>query len=250
MKRKRIKSKQTSSAKSEQVPVPPTSSLSARRRWIFRLLALLIPLLVLGMVELGLRLAGYGYPTDFFLSSNDPVPAMLTDNPKYGWRFFPPSVARAPRPLYLAAQKPANTIRIFVFGESAAMGDPEPAYGFARQLERLLQARHPQQKVEVINAAMTAINSHVIRQIAHDCESRQGDFWLVYAGNNEVIGPFGAGTIFGRQAPSRATVRLTLALKTTRFGQWLTQMTRSANEPSTWEGLEFFLRWQLPFDSP
>jgi len=250
MKRKRNKSKRPASTKSEQAPTMPSGSLSSRRRWIFRLLALLIPLLVLGTVELGLRVAGYGYPTDFFLNSNDYGPAMLTDNPKYGWRFFPPAVARAPRPLYLAAQKPANTVRIFVFGESAAMGDPEPAYGFARQLERLLQARHGEQKVEVINAAMTAINSHVIRQIAHDCEMRQGDFWLVYAGNNEVIGPFGAGTIFGRQAPSRATVLLTLALKTTRLGQWLTQITRSAKEPSTWEGLEFFLRWQLPFDSP
>ena len=28
------------------------------------------------------------------------------------------------------------------------------------------------QKIEVINAAMTAINSHVIRQVAYDCDSR------------------------------------------------------------------------------
>jgi tetratricopeptide (TPR) repeat protein len=97
---------------------------------------------------------------------------------------------------------------------------------------------------------MTAINSHVIRQIARDCESRQGDFWLVYAGNNEVIGPFGAGTIFGRQAPDRATVRLILALKTTRVGQLVERLMRGPSEPTTWEGLEFFLRWRLPFDSP
>jgi tetratricopeptide (TPR) repeat protein len=97
---------------------------------------------------------------------------------------------------------------------------------------------------------MTAINSHVIRQIAYDCESREGDFWLVYAGNNEVIGPFGAGTIFGRQAPSRTTARLIMALKTMRLGQLVTRMTRSAREPANWEGLEFFLRWQLPFNSP
>lgn len=211
---------------------------------------MLIPLLVLGLLESGLRIAGYGYPTGFFLNSNDSGRAMLVDNPRFGWRFFPPAVARAPRPLYLAAQKPPETVRIFVFGESAAMGDPDPSYGFARQLERLLQARHPGQKIEVINAAMTAISSHAVRQIARDCAPRQGDFWLVYAGNNEVIGPFGAGTIFGRQAPRRATVRSILALKRTRVGQLVTQLTRSANEPTTWEGLEFFLRWQLPFNSP
>ena len=250
MKRKRNKSKPSASPKSEPAAPTPSGSLSSRRRWCFRLLALLVPILVLGMVEAALRVADYGFPTAFFLSVKEQGRSMLTDNPKYGWRFFPPAVARAPRPLYLPAHKSPGTVRIFVFGESAAMGDPEPAYGFARQLERLLQARHPEQKIEVVNAAMTAINSHVMRQIARDCESRQGDFWLVYAGNNEVIGPFGAGTIFGRQAPSRATVRLILALKTARVGQLVEQLMRGASEPTTWEGLEFFLRWRLPFDSP
>jgi tetratricopeptide (TPR) repeat protein len=224
--------------------------MSCRRRWCFRLLALLLPLVVLGLLEAGLRLAGYGFPTAFLLNAKEDGRTMLVDNPRFGWRFFPPAVARAPRPLYLSAQKPPGTIRIFVFGESAAMGDPEPAYGFARQLERLLQARHPGQNVEVINAAMTAINSHVVRQIARDCAPRQGDFWLVYAGNNEVIGPFGAGTIFGRQAPTRTTARLIMALKSMRLGQLLTHLTRSSREPANWEGLEFFLRWQLPFNSP
>jgi tetratricopeptide (TPR) repeat protein len=250
VKRKRDKSSQPVNAKTEQVPAAPTGSLSVRRRWCYRLLALLVPLFVLGLLEAGLRVAGYGFPTAFFLKAKDESRAMVVDNPRFGWRFFPPAVARSPRPLYLAAQKPAGTIRIFVFGESAAMGDPEPAYGFARQLERLLQARHPDQKVEVVNVGMTAINSHVIRQIARDCKPLQGDFWLVYAGNNEVIGPYGAGTIFGRQAPSRATVRLILALKSTRVGQLVEQLMRGPSAPSTWEGLEFFLRWQLPFDNP
>src|SRR5262249_1337056 len=33
-------------------------------------------------------------------------------------------------------------------------------------------------------------------------------------------------------------------------GQLLTHLTRSAGEPANWEGLEFFLRWQLPSNSP
>jgi tetratricopeptide (TPR) repeat protein len=214
------------------------------------LVALLTPLFALGLLELSLRLAGYGYPTHFWLVDRLNGQKILRDNPRFGWRFFPRAVARTPRPLYLEAKKPQGAVRIFVFGESAAMGDPEPAYGFARQLERLLQAHHPDQKIEIINVAMTAINSHVIRQIARDCKSCQGDFWLVYAGNNEVIGPFGAGTIFGRQAPSRTTARVIMGLKALRLGQLLASMTRSASEPANWEGLEFFLRWQLPFNSP
>ena len=68
---------------------------------------------------------------------------------------------------------------------------------------------------------MTAISSHVIREIARDCKSGDGNFWLVYAGNNEIIGPFGAGTVFGQRAPSLATVRSILALNKTSVGQML-----------------------------
>ena len=231
-----------------QRPAPAPIS-RAGRRW-FRLLAVAGPLVLLGGVELGLRLAGYGYPAGFFLDSSEEGRPKLTDNPKFGWRFFPPAVARAPQPLTLWARKPPGTIRLFVFGESAAMGDPEPAYGLARQLERMLQARHPGQRVEVVNAAMTAINSHVMREIARDCALRQGDFWLVFAGNNEVIGPFGAGTVFGRQAPGLAVVRLSLALKATRVGQLLAGLGRSSNEPGSWEGMELFLGQRVPRDDP
>lgn len=208
------------------------------------------PLLLLGLVELALRLAGCGYPTAFFLNSRQADRLMLTDNPKFGWRFFPPEVARASQPLFLAAQKPPGTVRIFVFGESAAMGDPEPAYGFARQLGRILQARHPDQTIEIVNAAMTAINSHVIREIARDCGPREGDFWLVFAGNNEVIGPYGAGTVFGRQALGLTAIRLNLALKSTRVGQLLARVGRRSNGPANWEGMELFLGQQVPHEDP
>lgn len=250
MTRKRNKPGQPSNASRAPSPDRKRTPVPSGRLWCFRLIALLSPLLMLGALELSLRLAGYGHPTGFFLTVNDNGRAMLRDNPWFGWRFFPPAVARAPRPLYLPSQKPANTVRIFIFGGSAAMGDPEPAYGFARQLEYLLRARHPGEKIEVVNAAMTAINTHVVRLIARDCAPHDGDFWIVYAGNNEVIGPFGAGTIFGHQAPSLATVRAVLALKTTRIGQLLAQLTRRADEPKEWEGLEFFLRWKVAHDDP
>lgn len=250
MKRKRTNPSSPPRAKPGPVQITPKRPLSGRRLWGFRLGALLLPLLVLGLGELALRLAGSGHPTAFFLPANEPDRAMLTENPWFGRRFFPPAVARTPRPLYLAARKPPDNLRIFVLGESAAMGDPEPAYGFARQLERLLQARHPDRKIEVVNTAMTAINSHVIRQIARDCAPREGDFWLVYAGNNEVIGPFGAGTIFGPQAPSLTLVRTALTLKATRIGQLLTRVFQTQAEPKQWEGLEFFLPWKIAPNSP
>ena len=38
-------------------------------------------------------------------------------------------------------------------------------------------------------------------------------------GNNEMVGPFGAVTVFGAKAPPRWMVRLGLSLQTTRVGQ-------------------------------
>jgi tetratricopeptide (TPR) repeat protein len=221
----------------------------SRRQW-FRALALLSPILLLGLGELGLRSIGYGYATPFFLERPQEGRALLVENPKFGWRFFPQALARAPRPLSLAAAKPPGTIRIFVLGESAAMGDPEPAYGFPRQLERMLRARDPSHKFEVVNCAMVAINSHVIREIARDCAPRQGDFWVVYAGNNEVVGPFGTGTIFGLQTPGLAVVRAVLLAKSTRLGQWLAALRPRSAGPAKWLGMEMFLRNQVRSDAP
>jgi tetratricopeptide (TPR) repeat protein len=206
--------------------------------------------LMVVLIEATLRLAGYGYPTSFFLTRQHQGTSVRIENPKFGWRFFPPSVARAPLPIVFQSPKPADTTRIFLFGESAAMGDPEPAYGFGRQLQRILQARHPASRIEVINAAMTAINSHVIREIARDCKSHQGDAWIIYAGNNEVVGPFGAGTVFGKQAPSLLQVRAVLALKSFRLGQALASVLGRAHEPKEWEGMELFLNNQVAASDP
>ncbi len=246
-----VKSKRTKSKGPPVANAPPAPALAVRpaRRW-FRCVALLSPLLLCGLAEFGLRLAGVGYATSFFLPAREEGRAVLVENPRFGWRFFPAAVARSPQPLSLPARKPPDTLRLFVLGESAAMGDPEPAYGFARQVERLLRARHPDRKVEVVNAAMTAINSHVIREIARDCAPQAGDVWLIYAGNNEVVGPFGAGTVFGRQAPRLAVVRAILAWKATRLSQFFSGLIQRFARPTEWEGMEMFLQQQVHRDDP
>jgi len=254
LKRKPAKTKGltgTRASKAERKPAAQRVAVtSPRRRLAFRLVALVSPVLLLCLVELGLRLAGAGYPVSFFLSVRQEGGVRLVDNPRFGWRFFPPELARAPRPLSLNPHKPLGTIRIIVLGESAAMGDPEAAYGFARQLEQILQDRHPEKKIEVVNAAMTAINSHVIREIAKDCRQLAADYWLIYAGNNEVVGPFGAGTVFGRQAAGLTAVRLNLALKSTRVGQLAARLARKGSPPREWEGMEMFLDQQVSQDDP
>jgi tetratricopeptide (TPR) repeat protein len=221
-----------------------TASAPAPRKW-FRLLALLTPALLLALLEIILRLTGYGYPTSFFLPNTKGGQSVLVENPKFGRRFFSKATARTSQPLCISRNKPEGSFRIFVFGESAAMGDPDPSYGLSRQLERMLRIRHPDKRIEVINTGMTAINTHVIREIAQDCAPLGGDCWVVYAGNNEVVGPFGAGTVFGRQAASRTAVRATLALKSTRTGQLLSGLLNRNREPVEWQGMEMFLNQQV-----
>jgi tetratricopeptide (TPR) repeat protein len=213
-----------------------------------------IPLLALCALEGGLRLAGYGYSTSLFEKARINGKDYLLNNEKFSLRFFPPELSRWPSPLKMEPVKPAGTIRIFIFGESAAQGDPEPAFGAGRYLEVLLREHYPGVNFEIINVAITAINSHVIVPIARECARYQGDLWIVYMGNNEMIGPFGAATVFGSKAPPWPVVRLSLALQATRIGQLLMnlerQMKGKASGPGVWGGLQMFLGNELRPDDP
>ncbi len=207
-----------------------------------------MPLLLLAVVEIFLRMSGYGYPTGFFLKQRVHGRDMLTDNRQFGQRFFSRALARTPEPVIFSAHKAPGTTRIFVFGESAAMGDPEPAFGLPRMLQAMLELKFPSNQFEVINVAMTAINSHVIREIAKDCAPLEGDVWIIYMGNNEVVGPFGGGTIFGQQVPLFPVIRASLWLKQFRVAQLLWSL--GEHGPTEWKGMEMFLNQQVQRDDP
>ncbi len=209
----------------------------------------LVPLLALAVVELGLGIARFGYPTRFFLKTRINGRAVYVENDKFGRRFFPPEMARSPSPLVLPAEKASHIYRIFILGESAALGDPEPAFGFGRYLQVLLNERFPGTHFEVACTAMTAINSHAILPIARECARHEGDLWIVYMGNNEFVGPFGAGTVFGPQVPDLGFIHFNLALKATKIGQLLDLLRRSiTSDPSrkaSWGGMKMFLDNQV-----
>lgn len=56
--------------------------------------ATVIPLMVFGMLDIFLRVAGYGYPTSFFLPNTIDGQEYLVPNEKFSYRFFPPALAR------------------------------------------------------------------------------------------------------------------------------------------------------------
>jgi tetratricopeptide (TPR) repeat protein len=229
---------------------PGRPPLSTGRKWLFRLVALALPLLALALVELGLRLADFGYDPAFFRTERAAGQKFLINNDRFTLRFFPPELARWPGTFKLTAEKPSDVQRIYIFGESAAMGDPQPSVGASRYLEILLREKFPEQKFEIVNLGITAINSHVIRPIARDVAARgQGDIWLIYMGNNEMVGPFGAATVFGSRAPPLAAVRGNLAIQKTRVGQLAVRGLRQLGgkpKNTMWGGMKMFLQNQIP----
>ena len=234
-----------------QKPIP--GRLVGRKLWVFRvLMAFAVPLSVLLLAESGLRILGFGYSTSFFVPSYE-FPGKWKENPAFSWRFFPKSMARAPLPLLLAKEKAPSTLRILVLGESAARGEPEPAFSFARILEVLLRDQFPDRKCEIVNTGVTAINSHAILPIARDAAPFSADYWVIYMGNNEFMGPFGPGTALGARSSRLPLLRASLALKSTRLGQTMLElwngMTAHASSAS-WEGLEMFVKNSLSPDDP
>jgi tetratricopeptide (TPR) repeat protein len=229
--------------------------ISKRRLWLFRIISVtIIPFAFLALVEAGLRIFQVGYPTDFFLECEVNEQKAYCNNDKFGWLYFPPKVARPPVAFSITKEKPANTYRVFVLGGSSAQGDPEHTFGVSQILSVMLRQQYPGLNFEILNAAMAAINSHVVLQIAKDCAKRQGDLFIVYLGNNEVIGPYGAGTVFSPLPSNLFLIRAGILLKSTRIGQILaklfTFLGHGKEQPKTWAGMEMFLGKQVRSDAP
>ncbi len=233
----------------------PPAGPTGRRLWAFRAIAIVVvPVVFFGAVELGLRAVGYGYPSGPFLKVKAAGKTYYGDNTEFSQRFFPPHLAREAMPYLFAATKPEGTCRIFVLGASAAMGVPEPAFSFARMLRLMLTQQYPGVDFEVINTGMAAINSHAVLSIAREAAKHQPDVFVVYLGNNEVTGPYGAGTVFAPLSGNLSIIRTAIAFKGTRLGQLLTNAFASigagANAPQIWRGLEMFLDKQVRADDP
>jgi len=163
--RKALQPKQQSASESKAKKAADMQSqaISPMRLWVFRLVSIvLVPLLLFGLLEVVLRIAGYGFPTTSIVRCEVNGKKRYCDNVKFGWQFFPKNIAREFGPFVFPLNKSDNTYRIFVLGGSAAHGTPEPAFGFWRILRVLLEDSFPDTNFEVISMAMPAINSHVV----------------------------------------------------------------------------------------
>jgi tetratricopeptide (TPR) repeat protein len=228
---------------------------AGRRLWLFRLAALVIgPALFLGLLEVGLRLAGYGYDPHVAIRCQVDGKPYRGENVMFGRRFFAPLLAREFEPFAFPVVKPPDACRIFVLGESAAQGIPNASFCFGRLLQVMLRRQFPDIRFEVITVAMSAINSHAVLQVARDCARYDPDLFVVYLGNNEVVGPYGPGTVFTPTFSSLRLIRLNVALRATRIGQLLAGLLggreTGTEEPSYWKGMEMCITEKVRADDP
>jgi hypothetical protein len=91
--------------------------------------------------------------------------------------------------------KPAETVRIFLFGESAAKGYPQPRnLAMSAFMEAMLTDAWPGRTVEVINMGTTAVASFPIIPMVREAVALQPDLFVFYVGNNEFLGAYGTAS--------------------------------------------------------
>lgn len=231
----------------EAAPTKNERPSRGRRYWPQIATAVLVPILLLGVMEAALRLFGVGFPTDLTVPCTVQGQAAACYNLFFPAPFFPPGMIKTPQAYAIPVEKPQATFRVFVLGESAAMGDPDPAYAFSRYLEVMLRDRYPSMKFEVVNTGSVAINSHVLLPIAEGLAKQRPDVFIIYSGNNEVVGPYGPGTALTSSGMSLPVIRSSIFVRSTRIGQLLTKVGAQKKE---WGGMEMFLDKQVRESSP
>jgi tetratricopeptide (TPR) repeat protein len=141
------------------------------------------------------------------------------ENPEIGAKYFHHLEYNSPTNDLFPAKKDPSAFRVFVMGSSTVVGFPyESNLMFPRILQKRLQEAYPAKKIEVINTAITAINSFTLQDFIDDILDEKPDAILIYAGHNEYYGAMGVGSNEGIGS-NRGLIKLHLKLMDFRFYQ-------------------------------
>ncbi len=184
----------------DAAPSTPSTPLPRWKRALFLAITLAIPLVALGVVEIALRLFGWGGYPPFIraVGEVEPGSTLCMIEPDASRPYF---FANPTRPGYadqssFRMPKPANTVRVFLFGESAAKGYPQPRnLSIASFLEAMLEDTWPGRDVEVVDLGTTAVASFPIVYMAEEALAYRPDLFVLYVGNNEFFGAYGTASI-------------------------------------------------------
>ena len=129
--------------------------------------------------------------SDLFIP--DESPGFYRTNPHFTRAYFPARFDITPLNFRLTRHKEAGHIRVFVLGESAVRGTPEPEFGFASLLRAQLKAAYPAKGLRSTTLALSPSTRTRSTGWPERPLSFQPDLFIVYMGNNEVVGPYGPG---------------------------------------------------------
>ncbi len=134
---------------------------SSRKKALFSLIIVLIPVLLFTLLELTLRVVNYGDNYKLFVETESFGKKYKICNPEYGKKYFFNFTYTTPQKDRFLKEKTNNTFRVFVLGSSDVWGFPyNAAVMFPRILNERLQDTYPDKNIEVVNTAITAICSY------------------------------------------------------------------------------------------
>ncbi|MCX6171103.1 MAG: tetratricopeptide repeat protein [Ignavibacteriales bacterium] len=170
--------------------------LSPKKKRIFFVISIFLPIIIIGVLELGLRLFHFGPDLSLFVEKEIYGTTYYVMNPLVKARYFPQSsFAEEMTTDYFRVPKPQGTFRIFCLGGSTAAGFPYwRNASFASFLHQRLSRLFPERNIEVINLGMTAINSYTVLDIAKELPKYEPDLIIVYDGHNEFYGGLGVAS--------------------------------------------------------
>jgi tetratricopeptide (TPR) repeat protein len=221
----------------------PEKSSNSKRQLLFKVIAVTLPFMAVIFLEVLLRLFHCGYTTSLFIADSA-RPGYFHNNRNVNYRIFTDRIdAPASYEQSFKKEKSPDTYRIFVLGESSALGFPYNHRGsFPRMLQYWLEKSYPDRNIEVINLSATAINSYALLSYTDEIIPMQPDAILIYTGHNEYYGALGVGSRH-RMGLNRGMVNLVITLKKFRIMQmgfqWYANLKRLffARDPQKENGL-------------
>ena len=180
----------------------PRRQLPWGRRWLFRCMAIALGVGAIGLFEVALRVVGFGHDLQLII----PVPnasGWYQLNPRFDEPFFGQTNLSGPESKPFRLPKPSGTRRVLVVGGSTVIGFPyTPDLAFPRLLQEVLQRQFVgEERIEVLNAGITALNSSSEAVVVDEGVACDPDLIVVYTGHNEFYGPGGVASGAGSLEP-------------------------------------------------
>ncbi len=172
------------------------SKLTMRKKAVFFLITVSIPVVFLVALEIALRIFGYGVSMSLFKKHVVWGKTYYQMNPDVKYRYFGTSQFQPPTtPTFFQVPKPKGVYRIFCLGESTTSGYPFYFNGaFPAYLQTRLDLLFPHRKIEVINLGIVATNSYTALDITRELAQYQPNLIIYYGGHNEFYGALGVAS--------------------------------------------------------